>query len=70
MWVVSVSEITDDEVGTSYTPHIMSGCRNMIFPSGLVSLGWKLRSFALRYSVHPQAIHSRSCLSKHVRLLN
>jgi len=39
MWVVSVSEITDDEVGRSYTPHIMSGCRDMIFPSGLVSLG-------------------------------
>jgi hypothetical protein len=39
MWVVSLSEITDDEVGSSYTPHIMSGCRDMIFPSGLVSLG-------------------------------
>ena len=39
MWVVSVSEITDDEAGRSYVPHIMSGCRDVIFPSGLVSLG-------------------------------
>jgi hypothetical protein len=70
MWVVSVSEITDDEVGRSYTPHIVSGSRDMIFPSGLVSLGRKLRSFALRSSVHPHAIHNHDCLSKHVRLLN
>jgi hypothetical protein len=70
MWGVSLSEITHGDVARSDTPHLMSGCRDMIFPLGLVSSGCNLRSFALRYSVPPQAIHHRNYLSKHVRLLN
>jgi hypothetical protein len=48
----------------------MSGCHDMIFPSGLVSSGCKLRPFELGYSVSPQAIHDSNYLSEHVRLLN